>query len=112
MTRCSTCDEWYDDNSERAKVHKHPEPQSGKAHASWIASRLTYERWIVETDDGRRWAEASEFGSVVCPGCGNGIDPNVCWCGDFYSQHNAYSGHNFVPMGCDCGRDKGGASCA
>lgn len=35
-----------------------------------------------------------------CSSCGNAIDPDTCWCGD--GQHDAYDGHAFVPMGCDC----------
>jgi len=45
--------------------------------------------------------------SERCPGCGNEIDPDVCGCGEFREGHNAWwAGHEFVPMGCDCLRDK------
>lgn len=54
--RCALCDEWYDPNSERAKVHEHPEPQSGPSRSAWFASGLPYERWITETQDGKDWA--------------------------------------------------------
>lgn len=43
---------------------------------------------------------------VRCNGCGNEIDEDVCWCGDLMKAHDAYCGHNPVPMGCDCGRCK------
>jgi hypothetical protein len=38
----------------------------------------------------------------ICPGCGNVIDRDVCWCGD--ERGSFHDNHNFVPMGCDCGR--------
>jgi hypothetical protein len=41
---------------------------------------------------------------VRCPKCGNEIDPDVCWCGDYIKGHGHYDGHSPVPMGCDCGR--------
>ena len=41
----------------------------------------------------------------MCPECGNEIDPDVCWCGVEKKDHD-YEEHNFVPMGCDCGRMK------
>lgn len=53
--RCSICDDWYDPESERAKTHEHPEPQSGEFKTMWLASKLPYERWISETKDGRQW---------------------------------------------------------
>lgn len=43
---------------------------------------------------------------VRCPGCGNEIDPEVCWCGDYIKEHGCSSGHSAVPMGCDCHRMK------
>ena len=55
-TRCAMCDEWYDPNRDRATMHLHPEPQGGPARAIWLASRLPYERWIVETGEGMAWA--------------------------------------------------------
>ena len=42
----------------------------------------------------------------TCPGCGNSIDPEVCWCGDYIKDHSISSGHSPIPMGCDCGRPK------
>lgn len=49
--------------------------------------------------------DAAEF--EVCHGCGNQIDPDVCWCGDEIKEHNPYrAGHNPVPMGCTCGYQK------
>jgi hypothetical protein len=44
---------------------------------------------------------------VVCPGCHNEIDPEVCWCGNEIERHSPqWDGHNPVPLGCDCGRAK------
>lgn len=41
-----------------------------------------------------------------CSCCGNPIDPDCCWCGsDHGPRHNfPGDGHDFIPMGCDCGR--------
>lgn len=53
---CGLCDASYDPNNpEEAKIHDHPEPQSGPPRDQWLASRLPYERWIVETKEGRAW---------------------------------------------------------
>ena len=41
-----------------------------------------------------------------CPSCGNQIQSDVCWCGCTYANHDHIYDHSFVPMGCDCGRDK------
>lgn len=58
---CGLCDEtYYLDDAERIKVHEHPEPQSGPPRDRWLASRLPYERWIVETRDGRAWANTKK----------------------------------------------------
>lgn len=38
----------------------------------------------------------------ICEGCGNEIDPDVCWCGDFI-DHVWDGAHYGVPMGCTCG---------
>lgn len=55
-TRCAMCDEWYNEfDAESVKVHQHPEPQSGPPRDAHIASRLPYERWILETPEGRAW---------------------------------------------------------
>lgn len=58
-TRCAMCDEWYDPNSERARVHDHPEPQSGPPRDAWLRSGLRYDEWIDKTIEGRAWAKAS-----------------------------------------------------
>ena len=42
----------------------------------------------------------------VCRGCGEEIDPDVCWCGDEMGKHTGYEGHSPVPLGCECGYDK------
>jgi hypothetical protein len=55
-TRCPTCDEWYDEFGPRAEMHKHPEPQSGPPRDAWLASLLPYERWVLETPEGMKWA--------------------------------------------------------
>lgn len=41
----------------------------------------------------------------ICPGCKCEHDPDWCHCGDAREQHHIYTGHGFVPMGCQCGRD-------
>ena len=40
-----------------------------------------------------------------CDGCGNEIDPTICWCGNYVEGHGyGDGGHSAIPMGCDCGR--------
>lgn len=46
----------------------------------------------------------------TCKGCGNEIDPDVCWCGDLINSHSGYEGHLAIPIGCDCGREISEAS--
>ena len=41
---------------------------------------------------------------AICPGCGNEIDSETCWCGDLIRNHTLDAGHVPVPMGCDCYR--------
>ena len=41
---------------------------------------------------------------IACPGCGNDIDPDCCWCGTAEKDHDSWhEGHTFVSMGCTCG---------
>lgn len=55
-TRCAMCDEWYYEfDPASVKAHQHPEPQSGPPRDAWIASRMPYELWIIETPEGREW---------------------------------------------------------
>lgn len=63
--------------------------------------------------DSTLWARADAIvksglsGREICGGCGNEIDPDCCVCGDSKDGHNSwYSGHSFIPMGCNCGRAK------
>ncbi len=42
----------------------------------------------------------------VCSGCNQPIDPVTCCCGTALSDHDDVHDHVFVPMGCDCGRDR------
>jgi len=59
--RCAICDEWYDPRRfDQAKVHEHPEPQSGQPRIAWLNSGLSYERWITETLDGKNWVRVGE----------------------------------------------------
>jgi hypothetical protein len=44
---------------------------------------------------------------IRCPHCNEMIDPDTCWCGQPENEHGYYDSHMFVPMGCDCYRDKG-----
>ena len=42
-----------------------------------------------------------------CPGCRQEIDRYVCHCGEYERNHCGMDmGHLFIPMGCDCYRDK------
>ncbi len=43
---------------------------------------------------------------MICPGCKNECDEEICWCGDTKEFHGLGTGHSFVPIGCDCGRIK------
>lgn len=58
--RCAICDEWYDPNGERAKIHDHPEPQSGFFRDAWLASKLPYETWRETTEIGKAWKDNHE----------------------------------------------------
>ena len=43
----------------------------------------------------------------VCPDCGQEIDDTVCWCGTLRADHGGLGeNHGFIPLGCNCGRDK------
>lgn len=43
----------------------------------------------------------------ICPGCGESIDLEVCWCGDLIRAHGEiHSNHTAIPMGCNCGKSK------
>jgi hypothetical protein len=50
--------------------------------------------------------------NAICPGCQQMIDPTTCHCGsgEKDAEHGWYGyeayTHPFVPMGCDCYRDK------
>lgn len=46
-------------------------------------------------------------GRGMCGGCRREIDPETCGCGSEKRHHGVWDGHPFVPMGCDCYRDKG-----
>lgn len=51
--------------------------------------------------------DAAESPRAVCPDWHMEIDDEVCWCGEEEKYHHSiYCGHNFVPMGCECGRSK------
>lgn len=45
-------------------------------------------------------------GSARCDGCGAPIDPSVCWCGATCEDHGPFENHGFVPLGCECHRDR------
>lgn len=42
---------------------------------------------------------------TTCEGCGQEIDPNVCYCGDEIKEGRGHDSHYSVPMGCVCWRD-------
>lgn len=68
--------------------------------------KIVVERYITEAD-GRMRVEGpakKEPELELCPGCGNDIQSDVCWCGEPKSNHS--SEHGFVPIGCDCGRSE------
>ena len=44
-----------------------------------------------------------DYPVVICPGCKNEIDPEVCHCGDPIKD-GYHDNHSPVPQGCDCGR--------
>lgn len=41
----------------------------------------------------------------VCPSCWSVIDREVCGCGVTLADHSPFTGHPFIPMGCDCYRE-------
>ena len=55
--RCAMCDEWYNPKGERAKIHDHPEPQSGVYRDAWLDSDMSYLVWIEKTRVGKDWVE-------------------------------------------------------
>jgi hypothetical protein len=52
--------------------------------------------------DGKIVPVVKEDQVVICDGCGNEIDPDVCGCGGL--RDDGHDGHSFIPMGCDCYR--------
>jgi hypothetical protein len=50
---CCLCDTLFCRGHE--KDHTHPEPQSGEFRDAWIASGLSYPKWMRETPEGKRW---------------------------------------------------------
>ncbi len=63
--RCAMCDKWYDPNGDQAKVHDHPEPQSGIYRDAWLDSSLSYEEWIRKTRAGKEWTEYKNTPKLV-----------------------------------------------
>jgi hypothetical protein len=54
---CGLCDTAYDPaDTKEAAIHDHPEPQSGEPRDAWIKSKMKYSEWIIETDEGKSWA--------------------------------------------------------
>lgn len=48
-------------------------------------------------------SKESESKREVCRGCGEEIDPSVCWCGSEPEKHSPWhDSHVPVPMGCLC----------
>lgn len=43
----------------------------------------------------------------ICPGCKCEIDESTCYCGESWDCHPGawMTGHEFVPMGCQCKYD-------
>ena len=48
---------------------------------------------------------SKEQARVTCKGCGQKIDPNVCYCGNEIKEGGGHDNHYSVPMGCVCWRD-------
>src|SRR5262245_59915436 len=46
----------------------------------------------------------------TCPTCGEEIDPDLCYCGDYVKDHGWGDGHAPVPYGCVCFYHRGVAS--
>ena len=45
---CSTCDGWYTLDS--AWMHLHAEPQSGPIRDAWLASRLSWDKFMARCE--------------------------------------------------------------
>ena len=54
----------------------------------------------------RKEIYSATTGRTQCGGCGCEIDPEMCWCGEGKHDAPGDGGHSFVPMGCDCHRQK------
>ena len=67
-------------------------------------SRITNYKKFKDNYDEINWGRI-EFGNAICPYCRREIDTEVCWCGTEKKFHGTPidDGHNFVPMGCECG---------
>ena len=57
--RCAMCDEWYDPKGDRARIHDHPEPQSGYLRDDLLTFSGTYDEWL-KTTNGQIWAEEAK----------------------------------------------------
>lgn len=44
-----------------------------------------------------------------CPYCNQPILSDTCYCGVSREEHTLLDNHLFVPMGCDCFRERGGS---
>ena len=71
--------------------------------ALWVADRL--QDWIdagyaVRALSNARGSEHTES-RPKCDGCGNEIDPDVCWCGETIDGR-LHDNHIAIPMGCKC----------
>jgi len=87
---CSTCRHWLEKSNCGRITHE----SEGAFLTSSTAAMAT-----EPTFGCSEWYPIPE----KCSGCGNDIDPEVCWCGELLKGHG-FDGHFFVPMGCDCYR--------
>lgn len=85
---------------DQSEIHNPGQGCGSSATSSRDRQRLEADRLASERPD----SQAGHARVLVCPGCGNEIDPDVCWCGSEQAYHCSDLGHSFVPMGCDCGR--------
>lgn len=87
---CVTCGHWAD------------APGKGCAGCEWRAFLATPPTPIA-TPGTEPEPRAPE---VICKGCGKEVDPDCCGCGDDHRGSYGDGGHPFIPLGCDCFRDK------
>lgn len=92
LGRCPKCGYKHPDASTVVRTKERGFRIATKKTGSWWQFWKKKEEWIEYADED------------ICPGCGNKIDPEVCWCGAYVKEHGYSDNHAPVPMGCDCAR--------